>query len=152
MIRLITAIATGLYVGYLPKAPGSFGTLLAIPLHMLFTRFPLPYYWLALFATLVIGVLCAGSMEKLLDLRDPGVVVIDEVLGMLITLIGAPDNPWVWGIGFVLFRFFDIVKPYPIGLVDQRFHGGLGIMLDDIIAGLYSLAALQLICHFWFKG
>lgn len=151
MIRLIMAIATGLFVGYLPFAPGSFGTVLAFPLHFFFSKLSLPFYALALGATFIIGVLTAGSAEKILDLRDPGVVVIDEVLGMLITLIGAPNKPAVWFIGFVLFRFFDILKPFPIRQVDQRFHGGIGIMLDDVIAGVYSLVILQIIVKLWFK-
>ena len=151
MIRLIMILATGFYVGYLPKAPGSFGTLLAFPLHMLFSQFSLPYYALAIGLTILVGIWAAGSAEKILDLSDPGVVVIDEVAGMLITLIGAPDKPMVWFIGFVLFRFFDILKPFPIRLVDQRFHGGIGIMLDDIVAGIYSLIVLQIICRLWFE-
>lgn len=150
MIRFIMAIATGLFVGYLPFAPGTFGTALAIPLHMLFITFSLPFYALAIGCTIVAGMLAAGSAEKILDRKDPGVVVIDEVAGMLITLIGAPNNPYVWLIGFVLFRFFDIQKPFPIGLIDKRLHGGVGIMLDDIMAGIYSLIVLQIIIRIWF--
>ena len=151
MIRLIMATATGLFVGYLPFAPGTFGTALAIPLHMLFIKFSLPFYALAIGCTILIGILTAGSAEKILDIKDPGVVVIDEIAGMLITLIGAPNNPYVWLIGFVLFRIFDILKPFPIGWVDKRIHGGIGIMLDDIIAGIYSLIVLQIIIRIWFK-
>ncbi len=151
MIRLIMAVATGLFVGYLPFAPGTFGSALALPLHYFFIKLSLPYYIGALAAVGVIGVLAAGSAEKILDRADPGVVVIDEVAGMLITLIGAPNNPVVWGIGFLLFRFFDILKPFPIRLIDQRIHGGIGIMLDDIVAGIYSLVILQIICRIWFR-
>ena len=75
--------------------------------------------------------------------KDPGVIVIDEVIGMLIALIGAPAIPVVWFIAFLLFRFFDIVKPFPVSWPDKHLNGGLGIVLDDILAGLYTLLVLQ---------
>ena len=86
----------------------------------------------------------AGETEKILDHRDPGIVVIDEIVGLLIGFIAVPFAPVNLALGFILFRIFDIVKPFPIGFVDQHFHGGLGIMLDDVIAGIYTLAVLQL--------
>ncbi|MBU0485772.1 MAG: phosphatidylglycerophosphatase A [Proteobacteria bacterium] len=150
MDKIIMAIATGLGLGYAPKAPGTFGTLLALPLHFLLIKLSLPYYSAALTAIFLLAVFTAGSAEKILDYSDPGAVVIDEIIGMLITLIGAPTNLLVWIIGFALFRFFDILKPFPINFIDQRLHGGLGIVLDDIMAGIYSLICLQLICYLWF--
>ena len=141
-------IATGFYTGFLPKAPGTWGTLVALPLHLLLIQFSRPVYFGAIATLGVIAVLTAGSAEKILDRKDPGPVVIDEIVGMLITLIGAPTHWLALLLGFVLFRFFDIVKPFPIGWVDRRINGGLGIVLDDCLAGLFALVFLQIICRF----
>lgn len=147
MDRLFMAIATGFGVGSLPRAPGTWGSLLALPLHALLSRLPPEQYAMALAAFFAIAVLSAGAAEKILDRKDPQVVVIDEVMGMLITLIAAPAKPLVWLLGFALFRFFDILKPWPIRFIDQRVNGGIGIVLDDVMAGIYSLAVLQLLCR-----
>ncbi|OGQ87051.1 MAG: phosphatidylglycerophosphatase A [Deltaproteobacteria bacterium RIFOXYD12_FULL_56_24] len=147
MDRLFMGIATGFGAGYLPKAPGTWGSLLALPLHFFLRQLAPNYYALALTAIFFIAVITAGQAEKILDRKDPGVVVIDEVIGMLITLIAAPDNPLIWLLGFFIFRFFDIFKPYPIRLIDQRLNGGLGIVLDDVLAGIYSLIILQIFCY-----
>lgn len=147
MDRLFMSIATGFGAGYLPKAPGTWGSLLALPLHFFLRQLTPSHYALALGAIFFIAVITAGQAEKILDRKDPGVIVIDEVIGMLITLIAAPNNPLIWLLGFALFRFFDIFKPYPIRLIDQRINGGLGIVLDDVLAGIYSLIVLQLFCY-----
>lgn len=146
---LIMAIATGLYSGYLPKAPGTWGSLLGLIIFLPLSRLVLPAYLAVVAGLFVVGFLCAGSAEKFLDRKDPGVVVIDEIVGLLIALAGAPASPLLLGLGFALFRFFDILKPFPIRWVDQRVNGGLGIMLDDVVAGLYSLAILQIFRLFW---
>lgn len=147
MDRLFMAVATGFGFGYLPKAPGTWGSLLALPLHFFLRRLTPEHYALALGGIFLIAVISAGQAEKILDRKDPGVVVIDEVIGMLITLIAAPDNPLIWLLGFSIFRFFDIFKPWPIRLADQRINGGLGIVLDDVLAGIYSLILLQVFCY-----
>jgi len=147
MDRLFMTIATGFGAGYLPKAPGTWGSLLALPLHFFLSQLTPNHYALALGGIFFLGVITAGQAEKILDRKDPGVIVIDEVIGMLITLIGAPDNPLVWLAGFLIFRFFDIVKPYPIRLIDQRINGGMGIVLDDVLAGIYSCIVLQIFCY-----
>ncbi|MDH3394414.1 MAG: phosphatidylglycerophosphatase A [Desulfobulbaceae bacterium] len=148
MDRLIMFLATGFGSGYLPKAPGTWGTLVALPIHFLLVRTSPNIYALLMAGLVVFGILIAGSAEKILDQGDPGCVVIDEIAGMLVTLIGAPLNWKTILIGFALFRFFDILKPFPINIADQRFHGGIGIMLDDLIAGLYALIILQILCRF----
>ena len=147
MDRLIMAIATGLGTGYLPIAPGTWGSLVALPLHFLLIRLSPQNYFISLGIIFVIAIFTAGSAEKIIDRQDPGIVVIDEIIGMLITLIGAPTNVLVWLVGFLAFRFFDILKPFPIRLIDQRIHGGIGIVMDDVLAGLYSLVLLQVICR-----
>ncbi|MFC1523690.1 phosphatidylglycerophosphatase A [Thermodesulfobacteriota bacterium] len=145
MDRLIMGVATGFGSGYLPKAPGTWGTLLALPIHLLIIRLPQNQYYVALMVIFLVAVVSAGSAEKILDHKDPGVVVIDEIIGMLIGLIGIAGEPLLLVIGFVLFRFFDIVKPFPIRWVDKHINGGLGIVLDDVIAGAFTLVILQVI-------
>jgi phosphatidylglycerophosphatase A len=98
----------------------------------------------------VLGTFAAGEAEKIMDRKDPGLIVIDEIVGILITMIAIPATPLAMALGFVLFRIFDIWKPFPIRLIDQRFHGGLGIMLDDIVAGIFSLVILQVLVRFLF--
>jgi len=143
-------IATGFYSGYLPKAPGTWGSLVGLLLFFLLHTLNLQIYLAVVAAIFVIGTFAAGEAEKILDRKDPGLVVIDEIVGILITMIAIPATPLAMGLGFILFRIFDIWKPFPIRLIDQRFHGGLGIMLDDIVAGIFSLVILQVLVRFLF--
>lgn len=145
MDRLLMLIATGGGSGYLPMAPGTWGSAAGVLLWLGLGRLAPPAYGIALLALFLIGVFSAGAAEKILDRSDPGAVVIDEIVGQLIVLALAPAKPWVICLGFLFFRFFDIIKPFPANWVDSHIHGGLGIMLDDVIAGLYGLAALQMI-------
>ena len=151
MHTLIMIIATGFYSGYLPKAPGTWGSLVGLLLFFLLHSLSLPVYLAVTAGLFVVGSFAAGEAEKILDNRDPGVVVIDEIVGIMITMIAVPATPLTMALGFVLFRIFDIVKPFPVNFFDQKFHGGLGIMLDDVMAGIYSLIILQLLLHFVFK-
>jgi phosphatidylglycerophosphatase A len=143
-------IATGCYSGYLPKAPGTWGSLVGLLLVFLFHNFSLPAYCAVVATLFAVGSFAAGEAEKIMDNRDPGAVVIDEIVGMLITMAAVPLTPLTVLSGFILFRIFDIVKPFPVNFFDQRFHGGIGIMLDDVIAGIYSLAVLQLLLYLLF--
>ncbi|MCI5150206.1 MAG: phosphatidylglycerophosphatase A [Candidatus Electrothrix sp. MAN1_4] len=137
-------IATGAYSGYLPKAPGTWGSLIGVLLWSLgLYRLAPPAYVGMLGGLLVVGMAAAGSAEKIVDRGDPGLVVIDEILGQLITLALVPWHPLAALAGFVLFRFFDILKPFPVSWFDQHIHGGLGIMLDDVMAGIYAFLVLQ---------
>lgn len=145
MRTLIMAIATGFWVGMLPKAPGTWGSLFALLPWLLLKGLTLPVYLLVLAAVFIVGFFAAGSAEKILDRADAGPIVIDEILGMFITLTLAPDHPLAWLLGFLLFRIFDIAKPFPVSWFDQRIHGGIGIMMDDVVAGLYALISLQLL-------
>lgn len=147
MNRLIMALATGCYVGRIPWAPGTWGSLAAMLPWLLMKNLPLPGYFLLLGAVFVVGFFVAGSAEKILDCPDAGSIVIDEFLGIFVTLTAAPAHPLAWLLGFLLFRVFDIAKPFPASWFDQRIHGGVGIMMDDIIAGIYAFLSLHLI---WF--
>ena len=145
MERLIVFIATGCYSGMIPKAPGTWGSAFALLPWYFCRNLSLSSYLVLLVILLVIGVLTAGSSEKILDRPDPGCIVIDEILGMFITLALAPEHPAAWVTGFLLFRVFDIAKPFPVSWFDTHMHGGLGIMLDDIIAGIYAFITLHII-------
>ncbi|MFN2365907.1 MAG: phosphatidylglycerophosphatase A [Desulfurivibrionaceae bacterium] len=145
MDRLYMAVATGFGLGNLPKAPGTWGTLLALPVHYLIVKLPPSGYAAAIAIVCLIAIISAGAAEKIMDKPDPGRVVIDEVAGMLIAMIAIPAHPLAWLLAFILFRCFDIFKPFPVNFFDQRFHGGLGIVLDDLMAGLYAFGALQLL-------
>ena len=144
------AIATGMYSGYLPKAPGTWGSLVGLFLFFMLHTLSLPVYLAVVAGLFLVGSFAAGEAEKIMDHKDPGLVVIDEIVGMLITMIAVPATPLAMALGFILFRIFDIAKPFPIGFIDQRFHGGLGIMLDDVMAGIYSLVVLQVLVRFIF--
>ena len=148
MHRLILFLSTGCYSGYLPIAPGTWGSMVGLVMFMLMHKLSIPVYLGVTAAIFFIGVFVAGETEKIEDNRDPGIVVIDEIAGMLVTMIAAPATPLAMALGFFIFRVFDVLKPFPIRLADQRLHGGIGIMLDDILAGIYSLIVLQLILRF----
>ncbi len=145
MNRIIMALATGLGAGNMKRAPGTWGSLVAFVPWILIKDLSYVPYLLVLAAVFLVGFFVAGSAEKILDCPDSGAIVIDEILGMLITLFAAPAHPLAWALGFLLFRFFDIVKPFPVSWCDKRIHGGIGIMIDDVVAGLYALASLQLL-------
>ena len=143
MIRLIMFIATGGYSGYLPKAPGTWGSLVALPLNLLLIHLSTKGYTVSLGIIFLVAVYTAGAAEKILNRKDPGAIVIDEIIGMLITLIAVPAQPLYWLIAFLLFRLFDIIKPWPVSWADQRLNGGLGIVMDDVLAGGYAWLVMQ---------
>jgi len=142
------AVATGGFVGKIPKAPGTWGSAVAFLPWFFLRTLSLPAYLAWVVVLFFIGFLAAGSAEKLLDQADPGCIVIDEIVGMLIALILVPAHPAVLLLAFILFRVFDILKPFPVSWFDRHIHGGLGIMLDDVMAGIYALICLQIISIF----
>lgn len=144
MARLLMFLATGCGVGYLPWAPGTWGSLVALPLNFVLDGLDARLYWTVLAIIIALAIVASGAAEKILDRKDPGVVVIDEMAGMLVTMIGAPPTLLAYGTGFLLFRFFDILKPFPVRWADQHLNGGVGIVMDDLLAGGYAWLCLQL--------
>lgn len=141
-------LAFGFGSGLSPKAPGTMGTLAAIPLYLLLAKLPLIGYALVVLVSFIVGCWLCGEAAKRLGVHDFGGIVWDEFVGYWITMFAAPAG-WLWiAVGFVLFRVFDIWKPWPIRVADQQVHGGLGIMLDDVLAGIYAGLALQALAYF----
>ena len=140
-------LAFGFGSGLAPLAPGTFGTLMAIPLYLMMLNLTLPIYLLLVAIVCIMGIWICDKSSKMLGVHDHSGIVWDEFAGFFITMIAAPAG-WIWIIsGFALFRLFDIWKPWPISWLDKKVGGGLGIMVDDIVAGIYALICLQLI-HF----
>ncbi|WP_257275791.1 phosphatidylglycerophosphatase A [Endozoicomonas sp. SESOKO4] len=140
--------AFGLGSGLSPVAPGTFGTVAAIPFYLMFQYLPLWNYFLVLVVSIVLGIWLCGKTSKDLGVHDHPGIVWDEFVGYWITMLAAPSG-WEWVLaGFILFRIFDIWKPWPIGWLDKKVHGGLGIMIDDIVAGIFALIFLQVIAYF----
>ena len=138
-------LAFGFGSGLSKVAPGTFGTLAAVPLFLALSCLPLWAYVVAVIAVCLLGIWLCDQSSKMLDVHDHPGIVWDEFAGFFITMIAAPVS-WVSVLlGFVLFRIFDVLKPWPISYLDKKVHGGLGIMLDDILAGVFAAICLQLI-------
>jgi len=135
-------LAFGFGSGLFRYAPGTMGTLAAIPFALLLKYLPAAVFWVVLAGLFMAGVhICNVSSERL-GQHDPGGIVWDEMVAYWLTVAFLPVSWGWWLAAFILFRFFDIVKPWPIRQVEKRFGGGLGIMLDDIIAALFAMAIL----------
>lgn len=136
-------LALGFGAGLSPRAPGTAGTLLAVPLYWLLKDLPPTAYLAILLVGFIGGVGLCGYAARRLGVPDHRAIVWDEIIGFGVTMVGAPAGwPWVVA-GFVLFRGFDIIKPWPIGWLDREVEGGLGVMLDDVMAGVYACACIQ---------
>ena len=136
-------LASGLGSGLAPKAPGTVGTFLAVIPWLALRELPWVGYLVVVLATFAVGVWAAHQVIELIEVDDPGVVVIDEWVGLWIGLFALPDGlHWLLA-GVVLFRLFDIAKPWPVSWADRKLHGGFGAMFDDALAGVYTLLMIQ---------
>jgi len=140
--RLLLAFGFG--SGLAPRAPGTFGTLVAVPIAWLLHLLPLPAYWVVVVVFFALGVWLCDYAARQLGVHDHSGIVWDEVVGYLIACAFVEVSWLGFLFAFVLFRFFDIVKPWPISLADRSVGGGFGIMLDDVLAGLAAAAVLKL--------
>lgn len=135
--------AFGFGSGAAPVAPGTFGTLMGMALYLLLPAMHWPWYLLFLLAATLVGIWICDKTARDIGVHDHGGIVWDEFVGYWITMFMAPAG-WMWIVaGFALFRFFDIVKPWPIRWLDQHVKGGFGVMIDDVLAGVMALICLQ---------
>ena len=150
--KSVLFFASGLSLGLIPLAPGTFGSLLGIPLQWLFRQFPIALELGFLLIFVLIAVWISGKAESLLGHTDPSQIVIDEVAGMVLALSGVPLRPLSIIVAFLLFRLFDIWKPFPVNYIERKLPRGWGIVMDDVAAGIIAnlvLKAGYLIGHAW---
>lgn len=141
-------LAFGFGSGLSPIVPGTMGTLAAVPLYMGMATLAWPYYLLLLVVSFWVGIYLCGYAAKKMGVHDHSGIVWDEFVGYWITMFMVPFD-WRWMVlGFVLFRIFDMAKPWPISLLDKHVHGGFGIMIDDVLAGVAAAVCLQLVLFF----
>ena len=142
--NLVLFFATGCYSGFSPGAPGTAGSVIGVALFWLLSPLSFPLYIITVTAFIFLAIWCASRASGIYQKKDPSQVVIDEIAGYLVTMAALPPT---WGYiiaGFLLFRVMDIVKPYPIRWIDQNIAGGYGIVLDDVLAGVYANIILQI--------
>jgi len=134
--RMVLLLATGGGVGLVPAAPGTFGSLVGLALCFLLSRLDFLLAFLSVIVLIFLAVPICAAAENLLGKTDPGAVVIDEIAGMAVSLVGIDFGLLTALAGFGLFRLLDIAKPFPIGYLEKRFSGGVGIVIDDVAAGV----------------
>lgn len=151
MKRLTILLATWWGVGFCPLAPGTVGTLAAIPLFLILSLFPLWLYLLCVLGLALLACWAAGRAEAIFGGQDHRAIVIDEVVGFLVVMIAMPPTWPFWPsliAGFILFRAFDVIKPPPIRYFERTVKGGYGVVLDDVMAALYAHIALRILFFF----
>mgnify|MGYP002632928685 CR=1 FL=1 len=140
-------LSLGFGSGCAPKAPGTMGTLVGVLFYLPLQLLALPYYFAVVVFVSLIGIWLCGQTARALGVHDHPGIVWDEIAGYLLTMVAAPAG-WGWiALGIVLFRIFDIWKPWPIGLLDKQLKGGFGVMADDLLAGIFSLTIMQIIAY-----
>lgn len=141
--KTIRFLAAGGYAGRAPFAPGTFGALVGLPLSFLLSFPPFSLGFLVILAFILFAIWIADQAEKIEGKKDPGWIVIDEIAGILVTMAAAPFTLKNALLGFLIFRGFDIVKPFPVGYLDKNFSGGPGIVIDDVAAGIMANIVLR---------
>ena len=140
-------LAFGAGAGLAPHAPGTAGTAAALPLYLVIGTLPAAVYVPVTASIVMVGVWACGRTARDLGVHDHPGIVLDEIAGFLVTMTALPFS-WVWMVaGFAAFRLFDIAKPWPISIADRKVGGGLGIMLDDVLAGALACASLHALRH-----
>ncbi len=148
MRRFAIIASTWFGAGFSPLASGTVGTLAAIPLYLLMARLPVFVYVTVLVVFTLFSCKISGQAEVIFDEKDSSKIVIDEVVGYLVTMIAVPVGWKAIVLGFFLFRFFDITKIPPARYFDRNLKNGYGVVLDDVVAGIYSCAALHFLTRF----
>ena len=142
-------LATGCFIGNISFAPGTFGSILGLPLCFLLCKIDFPVAVLLTVIFVFFAIWIAQRAEKILNTEDPGCIVIDEIAGILVTFTGLPFNIISVVFGFLIFRALDIWKPYPISWMERHLSGGAGIVMDDVVAGIFSNLLLRGIFFFY---
>lgn len=145
--KIVVNVATMGFIGKVPFAPGTFGSMVGLFLYFLMSFLPQLLIFFFIIGFILFSIWIAGKAEKVLGDKDPGCIVIDEVAGMAVTFFALPVNVCIGAIGFFLFRFFDILKPFPIRFLEKRIPGGTGIVIDDVVAGIMSNFILHIIIN-----
>lgn len=149
MSNPIHLLATGFGSGLSPIMPGTMGSLVAIPFWLLLVMLPLPLYILVLMVSVLLGTYLCQRTSQAMGVHDHGSIVWDEFVGMWLTLVAVPVVSWQWVLaGFLVFRILDMCKPWPISWFDRNIHGGFGIMVDDIVAGVLAAVILYGLGHY----
>lgn len=141
--KSVMFLATGCYIGNISFAPGTFGSVLGLSLCFFLSKIDFSIAVLLTLIFILCAIWIAHEAEKILEAEDPGCIVIDEIAGIILTLSGLPFNITSVTVGFLVFRALDIWKPYPIRLLENKFSGGIGIVLDDVAAGILSNLILR---------
>jgi phosphatidylglycerophosphatase A len=142
--RAVLFLATGFFIGTVPFAPGTFGSIIGLPICFLISQLDI---WPSVIYTILFilfAIWIAAAAEKVLKKKDAGEIVIDEIVGMVVTFVGLPFTLKTVIAGFIIFRTFDILKPFPIRTLEKKVAGGPGVVLDDVLAGLYANLILRL--------
>ena len=142
--RAVLFLATGFFIGTVPFAPGTFGSIIGLPICFLISRLDILIAVICTILFILFAIWMAAVAEKVLKKKDAGEIVIDEIAGLIVTFIGIPFTLKTVIVGFIIFRAFDILKPFPIRLLEKKVAGGPGIVLDDVLAGLYANLILRL--------
>ena len=149
MNRFFLFIATGFGVGYSPIAPGTLGTLIAVLVYCFLSNILSPIYEITLIGFFFLSIWISENAEIIFKKKDDRRIIIDEMMGFLITMLWVPKTIHFILIGFFLFRFFDILKPFPIRRLERTLKGGWGVVLDDVFAGIYANIILQIISYYF---
>ena len=142
--RAVLFLATGFFIGTVPFAPGTFGSIIGLPICFLISRLDILIGVICTVLFILFAIWVAAAAEKVLRKRDAGEIVIDEIAGLIVTFIGLPFTLKTVIAGFIIFRTFDILKPFPIRFLEKKVAGGSGVVLDDVLAGLYGNLILRL--------
>jgi len=142
--RAVLFLATGFFIGTVPFAPGTFGSIIGLPICFLISRLDILIAVICTILFILFAIWMAAVAEKALKKKDAGEIVIDEIAGLIVTFIGIPFTLKTVIVGFIIFRAFDILKPFPIRLIEKKVTGGPGIVFDDVLAGLYANLILRL--------
>jgi len=150
--RAVLLLATGFSVGRIPLAPGTFGSLLGIPICFVLAEIGFAATVVGVVGFVLFAVWIAGEAQRLISIKDAPCIVIDEMAGLMVAMAGMPMTPLNLTAGFIAFRVLDIIKPFPARSIDAKVSGGWGIVMDDVVAGFYSNLLLRVIALVFFES